>query len=65
MATQLSQAPETQHGKLSIDRYVNEVALVVYGGADPAPQDTLCGPILGPKLQALALLVKKGLGASF
>lgn len=37
MATQLSQAPETQHGKLSIDRYVNEVALVVYGGADPAP----------------------------
>lgn len=62
MATQLSQAPKTEHGKLSIDQYVNEVSLVVCGSAHPALQDTLCGPILGPKLQALALLVKRGLG---
>lgn len=59
MAAQLSQAPETEHGKLSIDQYVNEVVLVVCGSAHPAPQDTLYGPILGLKLQALAVLIKR------
>lgn len=33
--------------------------------AHPALQEVLCGPILGPKLQALAPWVKGSVGASF
>lgn len=61
----MSQAPGTEQRKHAIDPYVNEVAFSVCGGAHPALQDAPCGPIPGPRLQALVSEVEGGPGPAW